>query len=113
MTVMTSFENCSKRVYFKGRKIPKDPGYPCSAWGSYLPGDEPGYYCSETEEECNESCEIGIDECPRMSITDIKVKLDDDTISTLWRDEDSDDLYSPEDNNWFLETEIDELYRRV
>ena len=67
MSSFTAFDDCRYRTYFSGCKIRSgDDGYPCSAWGHYLPGDEPGNRCTETESDCSGYDEIDLEECPRM-----------------------------------------------
>ncbi len=50
---------CNNKIWSPGYPIPKDDGYPASAWGSYLPGDEPGWKCMENDTAClGEECPI-------------------------------------------------------
>jgi len=56
---MNFWSNCSKREQQKASPIPHDPGYPESAWGHCLPGDEAGYICL-LDGECAEEPEL----CP-------------------------------------------------
>lgn len=55
-------EDCDKAYYSKGHKIGRDPGMPCSAWGAYLPGDEPGWRCGGTDEPIGD--DIDHEDCP-------------------------------------------------
>lgn len=57
--------SCSQRTYVKGQKI-SGHGYPTSAWGHYLPGDEPHYECSVSGAYCPSDDPVHFDECPRI-----------------------------------------------
>ena len=64
-------KDCDHRSYQKGCKIPVGASsYPSMAWGSYLPGDEPGYYCELLGGGCNEEGPDSYDVCPRMEQTE-------------------------------------------
>lgn len=60
--------SCEHRCYQKGIKIPRDPDYPASAWGHYLPGDEPGNYCDITSFSC-EIEDVPLEDCPKIKLT--------------------------------------------
>lgn len=99
------FHNCRYKVYSKGCKIPKDPHYPCSSWGSYLPGDEPGYYCELDDEECNIENTMKLEDCPRMEKTHIKLAIDVNSYN-LWKDIETKEYYCIEENLWFTIDDI-------
>lgn len=56
-------EWCEYAIWFEGCKQPKDNGMPERSWGCYLPGDEPGWECRFTGENCTPDW----NECPRIS----------------------------------------------
>ena len=57
-------EDCNESYISKGHKIGNDPGMPCSCWGAYLPGDEPGLRCRITDELCED--EVNVEDCPQF-----------------------------------------------
>lgn len=72
-------KTCKYREYFKGTKIPINRGYPCDTWGSYLPGDEPHYFCTQSEEiECNEKIKIDINDCCRFTPLKSNIYIDEE-----------------------------------
>ena len=89
MNTTYPLKDCKYRVYYKGCKIPKTHGYPCDTWGSYLPGDEPGYYCSETQMRCEEHQKINIEDCFRFTL--------------MFKDEETDRFYTIHDNQLYYE----------
>lgn len=105
MSNIRSFEDCDCRRYRRGYKIPRDPGYPAMAWGGYLPGDEPGNYCSETDCSCEPGANIDLEDCPRMELTtlrDPELEVGEDSKeSPIWRDKETGELYFFELGDWF------------
>lgn len=45
---------CQHAKYSHGHRIGYDPGMPDFMHGSYLPGDEPGWYCDIDGRACEE-----------------------------------------------------------
>ncbi len=64
MTTQTR-PDCNDAYWFTGCIIPRNGNYPERAWGTYLPGDEPGYMCRETEDYCSEH------NCPKEDRDDV------------------------------------------
>ena len=54
----------------KGYPIPKDGNYPESAWGHYLPGDEPGSRCALSGDRIPEIFGVPLEDCPRLKPMD-------------------------------------------
>lgn len=104
--MFTSFKECDHRKYFKGCKIGNDPSYPCSAWGHYLPGDEPGHICSITDIHCDEREEILIDSCGRLELTTL--------LCPLCKEEDEKDVkvYYDIDDKDYMCPECSETYKK-
>lgn len=93
------FDNCPHRQYSKGYKIPVgSSNYPTSAYGHYLPGDEPGYYCDLDETCCDEGKFKKINECCRMIKQNIFCPecLKEDSKIEMYKDLDDNFLYCPE-----------------
>jgi hypothetical protein len=92
-------DDCEHRKYQKGCKIASgDPYYPASAWGAYLPGDEPGNYCDFNECSCECYTPIEIDSCGRMEKTEKVCPkcLEEEIESIVYFDKDLDEYYCPE-----------------
>ena len=66
---MLTPSDCEFRVYSKGYSCAGDPGYPCGT--TYLPGDEPGWVCSESGEFCEEGLDVEEIGCNRFEQTNI------------------------------------------
>lgn len=56
--MLTAFNDCPYRIYYKGHK---DPDFKI-----YFPGESPGYYCKELDCICNESDILDYSQCPRL-----------------------------------------------
>lgn len=106
-----SFSDCPNLYYSKGHKIGCDPGYPEMAWGSYLPGDEPGYRCKLSDESCGGDPEL--DKCERMEKTEIlcpcnfEEDCEPDKDLILWLDDETKEYYCPEEDTWYGISDVD------
>jgi len=58
-------DECQFQRYYKGWRQPRDNGVPESMWGRYYPGDEPGYKCRMSGDECSE--EMDAEFCWRLT----------------------------------------------
>lgn len=79
-------EECRHAVWFRGHKIPRDPGYPERAWGAYLPGDEPHWQCGHKEKR-GDPCPLEWSlECPLIQETErlCPFCLADEEQSRVW-----------------------------
>ena len=64
---MPFLSGCPHRIYFPGNRIaPGDDGYPGMVWGSYLPGDEPGWVCTKTDSHCDPDEGPALTTCPYL-----------------------------------------------
>ena len=105
MSSFLAFNDCDYRRYSKGCRIPCDPGYPAMAWGGYLPGDEPGNYCSETDCHCEPGGDVNLEDCPMMKLTSLRdpeLEPGEDTKnSPILKDKETEELYFSEIAEWF------------
>lgn len=60
------FHECPFREYRRGFPIVNSPDYPKSSLPYYLPGDEPGYFCIESDLKCDKTEKINCEDCPRL-----------------------------------------------
>ena len=111
MESRVNIESCCRREYQKGYKIPIGSfNMPMRSYGSYLPGDEPGEYCSITGEPCSNNFEISLDNCPRMELLGVvKDPEDEDQNITVWYDEDKNQYYCVEFGSWYSKSEMVEF----
>ena len=89
------WQNCPERYYRKAYPIPRDPGYPETAWGHCLPGDEAGWYC-----KLDGYCDHNPKNCPLFEETEI---LHDCGYKLLYN---KDWYYCSACDKWFEEGEV-------